>query len=106
MIPTLEKYNRILIAPLHWGLGHATRCIPIIDHFEEFFLLSENIDSDYKIGIGITSPIFFQCPFFIFLLSRVSGIPLLEARADRRWEGNADYLHYKNTTPVLIPKLR
>lgn len=32
MLPTLEKYNRILIAPLHWGLGHATRCIPIIDH--------------------------------------------------------------------------
>ena len=22
---------RILIAPLHWGLGHATRCIPIIE---------------------------------------------------------------------------
>lgn len=32
MIPTLEKYQRILVAPLHWGLGHATRCIPIIDH--------------------------------------------------------------------------
>ena len=51
--------------------------------------------------LGLLSP----C-FVIFLLSRVSGIPLLEARADRRWEGNADYLHYKNTTPVLIPKLR
>jgi len=25
---TLRK--RILVAPLHWGLGHATRCIPII----------------------------------------------------------------------------
>jgi uncharacterized protein (TIGR00661 family) len=23
--------KRILIAPLHWGLGHATRCIPIIN---------------------------------------------------------------------------
>lgn len=32
MIPTLTKHKRILIAPLHWGLGHATRCIPIIDH--------------------------------------------------------------------------
>ena len=32
MIPTLKKHQRILIAPLHWGLGHATRCIPIIDH--------------------------------------------------------------------------
>jgi uncharacterized protein (TIGR00661 family) len=25
------KKNRILVAPLDWGLGHATRCIPIID---------------------------------------------------------------------------
>ena len=23
--------NKILIAPLNWGLGHATRCVPIID---------------------------------------------------------------------------
>ncbi|HET9056056.1 MAG TPA: glycosyltransferase [Chitinophagaceae bacterium] len=25
-----DKKNTILVAPLHWGLGHATRCIPII----------------------------------------------------------------------------
>lgn len=24
---------KILIAPLNWGLGHATRCIPIIEHY-------------------------------------------------------------------------
>ncbi|MGJ5642642.1 glycosyltransferase [Formosa sp. S-31] len=24
--------KRILVAPLNWGLGHATRCIPIINH--------------------------------------------------------------------------
>ncbi len=28
---------KILVAPLNWGLGHATRCIPIIEHY-----LSEN----------------------------------------------------------------
>lgn len=27
--------NRILIAPLDWGLGHATRCIPLIRHILE-----------------------------------------------------------------------
>ena len=27
---TLKMKKRILIAPLNWGLGHATRCIPII----------------------------------------------------------------------------
>lgn len=27
---TLVLKSRVLIAPLHWGLGHATRCIPLI----------------------------------------------------------------------------
>jgi uncharacterized protein (TIGR00661 family) len=32
----LDKINihRVLVAPLDWGLGHATRCIPIIDAFQ------------------------------------------------------------------------
>ncbi|MBN1462657.1 MAG: hypothetical protein JXQ69_00750 [Paludibacteraceae bacterium] len=29
-IPQIEGKQRILIAPLNWGLGHATRCIPVI----------------------------------------------------------------------------
>src|SRR6266498_103077 len=36
MTQSFEEKNlrkpRILVAPLDWGLGHATRCIPIIDH--------------------------------------------------------------------------
>ena len=27
--------KNILIAPLNWGLGHATRCIPVIKALEE-----------------------------------------------------------------------
>ena len=27
--------KNILIAPLNWGLGHATRCIPIIKALEQ-----------------------------------------------------------------------
>jgi len=42
--------------------------------------------------------------FVTFLLTRVSGIPLLEDKADRRWGGQDDYEEYKTTTPVLIPK--
>ena len=29
------KFKQILIAPLDWGLGHATRCIPLIRLFQE-----------------------------------------------------------------------
>ncbi|PIE31375.1 MAG: hypothetical protein CSA55_05935 [Ilumatobacter coccineus] len=43
--------------------------------------------------------------FVALLLIKVSGIPMLEARADARWGGQDDYEDYKRTTPVLIPKL-
>jgi len=46
-------------------------------------------------------------PFFVtLLLTRISGIPLLEEAADRKWGGQADYEWYKNHTPVLVPSLR
>lgn len=35
---------------------------------------------------------------------RVSGVPLLEAKADDRWGGEPDYEEYKRTTPVLVPR--
>jgi len=39
------------------------------------------------------------------LLTRVSGVPLLEKRADEKWGGQVDYETYKRTTPVLIPRI-
>lgn len=42
--------------------------------------------------------------FVAFLLIRVSGIPLLEEKADKRWGGGNDYEDYKRRTSVLIPK--
>lgn len=42
--------------------------------------------------------------FIILLLTRISGIPLLERRADEKWGGSADYEAYKARTSVLIPR--
>ena len=43
-------------------------------------------------------------PVFVFLLlTRVSGVPLLEKRADEKWGGQADYETYKKRTSVLVP---
>jgi len=42
--------------------------------------------------------------FVIVLLTRVSGIPLLEKRSDERWGDQDDYRRYKAGTPVLIPR--
>ena len=50
--------------------------------------------------VALISPI-----FVTLLLTRVSGIPLLEKKADQKWGGQADYEAYKKRTPVLIPKL-
>jgi steroid 5-alpha reductase family enzyme len=44
-------------------------------------------------------------PVFIYvLLTQISGVPLLEARADEKWGGQADYEEYKARTSVLIPR--
>ena len=42
--------------------------------------------------------------FVTFLLTRVSGIPMLETKADERWGGQVAYEKYKRNTPVLIPR--
>ena len=50
--------------------------------------------------IALISPI-----FVTLLLTKVSGVPMLETRADEKWGGQEDYEAYKKNTPVLIPKL-
>ncbi|MEI6448734.1 MAG: DUF1295 domain-containing protein [Actinomycetes bacterium] len=41
--------------------------------------------------------------FVILLLTRVSGVPLLEKRADEKWGGQDEYEAYKKRTSVLVP---
>jgi steroid 5-alpha reductase family enzyme len=50
--------------------------------------------------VALISPV-----FVILLITRVSGIPLLEKKADQKWGGQEDYEAYKKRTPVLIPRL-
>ena len=50
--------------------------------------------------VALISPV-----FVTLLITRVSGIPLLEKKADKKWGDQADYQAYKQKTPVLIPRL-
>ncbi|MFF7293936.1 DUF1295 domain-containing protein [Microbacterium sp. NPDC008134] len=50
--------------------------------------------------VAVLSPL-----FVILLLTRVSGIPLLEARAQKKWGDRADYVAYRDRTPALVPRL-
>lgn len=44
-------------------------------------------------------------PLFVYLLlTRVSGIPLLEARAEERWGSDPAYRAYRDRTPPLVPR--
>jgi len=50
--------------------------------------------------VAILSPV-----FVYLLLTKISGVPGLEAKGNKKWGGQADYKAYKKNTPVLIPKL-
>ena len=63
------------------------------------------------VGIAIIALPIFQgwqwvtliSPVFTYiLLTRVSGVPMLEERADKKWGGQPDYEAYKTNTPVLM----
>ena len=48
--------------------------------------------------ISLISPL-----FVFFLLTRLSGIPLLEAKAQSKWGGNENYMAYLRETSRLVP---
>lgn len=57
-------------------------------------------DLPSRILTGLASP-----AFITYLLTRVSGIPLLERMADKKWGNNPAYVAFKRRTAVLVPFL-
>ena len=46
-------------------------------------------------------------PIFVYiLLTRISGITMLERRADKKWGDDPEYQRYKETTSSLIPMFK
>ena len=50
--------------------------------------------------VALISPV-----FVTLLLTHVSGVPMLEKKAEEKWGGQEDYEAYKEKTSVLIPRL-
>lgn len=50
--------------------------------------------------VGVVSPL-----FVTLLLTRVSGVPMLEKKSDDQWGEDPSYQAYKAQTPVLVPRL-
>ena len=43
-------------------------------------------------------------PVFVFLLlTKISGLPFLEDKAEKKWGDDKDYIEYKNKTPAMVP---
>ena len=49
--------------------------------------------------LGLISPL-----FVYVLLTKISGIPMLEKSSDNKWGLEEDYINYKKTTPILFLK--
>ena len=49
--------------------------------------------------VTLVSPI-----FVVVLLTRISGIPMLERRGTKRWGDDPEYQKYVSATPVLVPR--
>ena len=49
--------------------------------------------------IALISPV-----FVIVLLTKISGIPILEHRAQKRWGEDPKYIEYVKNTPILVIK--
>ncbi len=54
--------------------------------------------SNTEAFIGIIGPL-----YIALLILFVSGVPLLEKRADKKWGDNPEYIKYKQSTSILIP---
>ena len=44
--------------------------------------------------------------FVFFLLTKISGVRMLEFRANKRWGEDPEYQIYRSNTPALVPRFR
>ena len=48
--------------------------------------------------VSVISPL-----FIALLLTKVSGIPILERQSLKKWKDNPEFMRYLKTTPRLVP---
>ena len=51
-------------------------------------------------GVAWVSPV-----FVYILLTKVSGVPILDRRAMEKWGDDPSYLLYRENTPEIMPRL-
>jgi uncharacterized protein (TIGR00661 family) len=74
-VPSTILKHRILVAPLDWGLGHATRCIPVIRH-----LLNHNCEVILAGEGKVEALLRTEFPHLLFLPLKGYGIRYAKTR--------------------------
>lgn len=73
------------------------------NYFGEILLWTGLLISGFGVFEGLQWGTVLSPVLITALLTRVSGIPMLDARAIEKWGANPQYVHYRRTTAVLIP---
>lgn len=82
-----------------WSVSRHPNYLGEILVWSGLYLSASSVFSGWQ-HVGVLSPL-----FVYFLLTRVSGIPLLERGGMKRWASDPNYLEYIKNVPVLFPSL-
>ncbi|XP_071820265.1 uncharacterized protein [Apostichopus japonicus] len=82
-----------------WSVSRHPNYLGEILVWSGLYLSASSVFSGWQ-HVGVLSPL-----FVYFLLTRVSGIPLLERGGMKRWGSDPNYLEYIKNVPVLFPSL-
>jgi len=80
-----------------WALSRHPNYFGEITLWAGIFLVCSSVFTGGQ-WVAVESPL-----FVAFLLIKVSGVPLLEARAEAEWGKDGAYKAYKEATPELVP---
>jgi len=80
-----------------WSVSRHPNYLGEILLWSGLFLPASNVMEGKEL-LSVLSPL-----FVTYLLTNVSGIPILERYADRKWGGMVEYQNYKRTTSKLFP---
>ena len=94
-----ENTNDKFISEGLWSISRHPNYFGEITLWIGIYIISYTSFTGYEY-LSIVSPI-----FVYILLTRMSGINMLEKIADERYGNTNSYIEYKNNTPILIPNI-
>ena len=94
-----QNTNDKFISDGLWSISRHPNYFGEITLWIGIYIISYTSFSGYEY-LSIVSPI-----FVYILLTRMSGINMLEKIADERYGNINSYIEYKNNTPILIPNI-